>query len=256
MPEQGPPTCPQCKKPFRPGARTCVWCGLELPKVKKRSQTEPAEPTAMKTATGSGHCPGCGRVFQVGAENCMWCGHSLESVEMHDPEMTCPICNQPLEKMVHEKWILFVCGECRGAFVTQAVLKRFEKMYESLPMSDEARQAATTGATNKKEIVDVDPDRFYRKCPQCGEHMARRRYHRVSQIVVDECIGHGVWFDPEEFEQAVAFLKQGGIEAGKKWANSHAIGGTGEVVQEARAFGEMIAGWGRGGRGFGGGFFF
>ena len=45
----------------------------------------------------------------------------------------------------------------------------------------------------------------YLTCPRCGGPMARRAFERVSGIVVDECPRHGVWFDAQELEQALAW---------------------------------------------------
>jgi hypothetical protein len=56
----------------------------------------------------------------------------------------------------------------------------------------------------------IDPARF------AGDQMARRRYQRVADFVVDQCMAHGVWFDPGEFDMAVEFLSRGGLERGRK----------------------------------------
>jgi Zn-finger nucleic acid-binding protein len=64
----------------------------------------------------------------------------------------------------------------------------------------------------------------YRECPKCQNQMARRRYQRVSGVVVDECLGHGVWFDAGELMNVVAFLEAGGLEAARQYDKAYATG--------------------------------
>lgn len=218
-----------------------MWCGHDLPDVRKKSAgakpTEAQGPPPPAALAGGGKCPQCERPFQVGAEHCQWCGRDLGDAEVEAPEMFCPCCEVPLIEMSNEGWTLFMCPDCRGAFITAPVLVRFEKMYASAPATREAfGNGQALGKSVAKKEHEAARGRFYRRCPQCGQQMSRRRYHRVSSIVVDECMGHGVWFDADEFAQAVAFLKHGGMEAEKMYRSAHPSPGTGEIAREIQTF--------------------
>jgi len=233
--------CPNCHKPYRVGAGACQWCGYALPPTAP--QPPPPPPADAPQAAGPGKCPDCGRKFPDGAPKCIWCGRSLDDVEIVEREMTCPICKIPLVRMEHEAWILYMCRDCQGTFIPTGVLARFEHMYASIPMSQDVRARRMKDLRQDHAVVppkDVDEGRFYRPCPQCGQLMQRRRYQKVSNVVIDECLGHGVWFDPEEFGQAVAFLKEGGLEARRRWTAGEVSPGTGETINEIQSFAEKF----------------
>jgi Zn-finger nucleic acid-binding protein len=45
--------------------------------------------------------------------------------------------------------------------------------------------------------------------------MNRVNFARCSGIVVDVCKGHGTWFDRDELQQIVEFIRGGGLEAAR-----------------------------------------
>jgi len=142
----------------------------------------------------------------------MWCGESLSGVAVPEMVLICPTCNIRLDKKVGEGWEVHLCEECKGLWMSQSIFRRLEDLQRKQAKLDEAEQSeepevvgedSTEGKVRGDEMV-------YRKCPQCREMMARRRYARVSDVIVDQCVGHGVWLDAGEFQRVVRFLRTGG----------------------------------------------
>jgi len=100
------------------------------------------------------------------------------------------------------------------------MFRRLESLYDSIA---KARSAAPgtgddfDGGAPATAVRDfAEPVRqLYRHCPQCGSQMARRRY-RLSAVVLDECLGHGVWFDKGEIQSVTAFLERGGLDRARQ----------------------------------------
>ena len=40
--------------------------------------------------------------------------------------------------------------------------------------------------------------------------MSRRQYGRGSGVIIDYCRNHGIWFDPEELQQTLKWIAEGG----------------------------------------------
>jgi len=190
------------------------------------------------------HCPNCGRNFQPGRTRCQWCGADVSQVPLPQMQFACPCCegSPRLEEFHSGEWLLYLCARCGGLWVTTAALERLEEHYEQAPASRPRPEHVRPNgvAVAAGEAVSGDPgpatgaaadvappalpQSLYRPCPQCRELMARRNYHRVSGVVLDECLGHGVWFDRHEFERVLAFLKSGGIHRSTAHDAQHSSG--------------------------------
>jgi Zn-finger nucleic acid-binding protein len=66
----------------------------------------------------------------------------------------------------------------------------------------------------------------YLKCPDCGRHMHRRNFGKVSGVIVDECHDHGVWLDCDELGKIAAFVASGGVAYGRKLEAEEAASAT------------------------------
>jgi Zn-finger nucleic acid-binding protein len=159
-------------------------------------------------------CPNCNRSFQPGKEKCMWCGEDLSGVEVPSMQLVCPICKIQLSEYKDKGWLLHVCSGCRGVWIGSRVFERFEKMYENtkpLPATEKEGHVEKAKKRIREGIKDRMSDKPFKNCPQCGNHMARKKYKKISYVIIDECIGHGVWFDEGEFQSVLQFLQEGGL---------------------------------------------
>ena len=58
--------------------------------------------------------------------------------------------------------------------------------------------------------------RLYRPCPVCEKLMHRINFGRKSGIILDSCRPHGLWFDANELDSLVRWIRTGGeSEAGR-----------------------------------------
>ena len=60
-----------------------------------------------------------------------------------------------------------------------------------------------------------DQARLYRPCPVCGKLMHRLNFGRKSGIILDSCRPHGLWFDANELDAAVRWIRTGGESEAK-----------------------------------------
>ena len=72
------------------------------------------------------------------------------------------------------------------------------------------------GSTNLRMALPARPAARettvrYISCPTCGKSMNRQAFGRISGVVVDVCRDHGVWFDPGELSEVLAFIERGGL---------------------------------------------
>ena len=178
-------------------------------------------------------CPGCGRPVRPGRERCVWCGVDISSLAQPETHPLCPVCRSELTKHVSANWTVHLCGQGHGIWMTAPVLERFERFHESVrPQGRKSAKAngADASESNEREGVSLsnphppvlpegvqDTTVEYRPCPECGQAMARRAYKKISGVIVDACLGHGVWFDAGEFERVAQFLRAGGIEASRRF---------------------------------------
>ncbi|HYH46951.1 MAG TPA: zf-TFIIB domain-containing protein [Thermoanaerobaculia bacterium] len=54
--------------------------------------------------------------------------------------------------------------------------------------------------------------RAYRPCAVCGALMNRRNYGRRSGVILDICAEHGIWFDSDELQRLLRWIREGGEE--------------------------------------------
>ncbi len=153
-------------------------------------------------------CPDCGRVYQAGRDRCMWCGADLSAQPTPEMELICPLCGTRLDQRSDGQFMISICGTCSGMWMTDPMLKRFESHYEDI---DPTREGAPKPSADTSPSATRLSMEAYRRCPQCAQQMARRSYQRVSGVIVDQCLGHGTWFDPDEFERVIEFLLAGGL---------------------------------------------
>jgi Zn-finger nucleic acid-binding protein len=66
----------------------------------------------------------------------------------------------------------------------------------------------------------------YIPCPICHELMNRVQFAKCSHIVVDVCSSHGTWFDKDELQRGVQFIRAGGLQK----AHAHQL----EELKEAQ----------------------
>ena len=100
------------------------------------------------------------------------------------------------------------CPKCEGLWVD---VETFNAI-----CADREQQAAVLGGASplptpaplELKLEDVR----YLPCPECGTLMNRVNFAARSGVIVDVCRGHGTWFDRDELQHIVEFIRAGGLE--------------------------------------------
>ena len=127
-----------------------------------------------------------------------------------DSTPPCPACRPPAR--LHSRVLpalagaLFECDHCSGLWLGRELFAELERRAQheasSLPS---ARRVSP-----RRQAVE------YRRCAECGKRMHRKNYGGSSGIVVDLCGAHGLWFDADELDQALTWIRTGGLAAARR----------------------------------------
>ncbi|MEO0813622.1 MAG: zf-TFIIB domain-containing protein, partial [Myxococcota bacterium] len=131
-----------------------------------------------------------------------------------ETELTCPVC-ETRPKLVNRRFsdsdtAVSECPSCAGIWISHSL---FEKAVRtSQERSVAAVAAGRQGETSKVHAVKMRKQEgpMYRKCPECETIMNRQNYARRSGIIIDVCRQHGIWFDRDELDALLEWIREGG----------------------------------------------
>ncbi len=181
--------CPNCGAQVTPDHVRCDYCRSVL------------------TVTS---CPSCFSAVFKGMRYCPECGAAVDRTEAEtDKKRLCPRCDTVLIAADIAGTRIHECHDCGGIWVDAA---SFERICEDR----EKQEKAIVYPSAIKPTVLTQPvqkaSRFYVPCPECGELMNQKNFAGCSGIVIDLCKPHGIWFDRQELQRIVAFIKDGGLQ--------------------------------------------
>jgi Zn-finger nucleic acid-binding protein len=183
--------CPTCGAAASTDSTRCLFCDARLATVA---------------------CPSCFAMMFVGSLHCSRCGAKAaraESVEAAPRQ--CPRCRVEMESVMVGSATLRECARCGGLWVD---VESFERI-----ISEREDQAVVLGAASilpKQTVGASEPNKVrYVPCPVCQQLMNRVNFARCSGVIVDVCKGHGTWFDRDELQRIVEFIRGGGLEASR-----------------------------------------
>lgn len=195
----------------------CSWCGAPRTGDRERCPYCGAEFTLREKDLHT-ICPSCMTRVSDKARFCHHCGTAIVPQEQPGAvtQHGCPVCGP--EKKLRSRRLpgtgmpVMECPGCGGLWIGtgafQAVLERARQ--SALPPATEGGIAAPEKDRSKKSAPSQQGP-FYRNCIVCGKLMNRTNYGRISGVIIDICSEHGVWFDPEELERLVGWIRQGGL---------------------------------------------
>ncbi len=147
-------------------------------------------------------CGNCDRTFNSKLLDCPFCAWRVE-VSYKDKLLPCPHCSKPMEKVEEIESVLDVCPDCEGMWCENDTLAEITRERDVYKRDDIPR----------KFIRKPPPSEFtYIKCPICAKVMNRMNFARLSGIMIDICIRHGIWLDAGEIEEIRRFIANGGID--------------------------------------------
>ena len=228
--------CPQCSRRHvilqrAAGTVARCECGREfgLPADGLAGDVIKCANCGANPPAGANHCPycdahltnvRCARCFAQSTEgdnHCRACGHALATpIQELGPRpervYACPRCENALRAIMSGDALLDECTRCGGLWLAHDVFREVliseQDHSRLLAALDNLRPALPTEMRLRPE----DDQRFYVPCPECEQVMDRRQFARISGVVVDVCVAHGVWFDHDELPRIVQFARDGGLE--------------------------------------------
>ena len=118
------------------------------------------------------------------------------------PTRPCPRCEIGLGSRHVLDVVLDECADCLGLFVPKDVVPR---LVDPLDLGLEVVRTFPPGTPESETTVR------YLRCPRCAAMMNRRLLVRGSNVVVDVCQGHGVWFDAHELRRVAELGSEGAV---------------------------------------------
>jgi Zn-finger nucleic acid-binding protein len=183
--------CPTCGAAVSSAATHCSFCDARLATVA---------------------CPLCFAMMFVGSRHCARCGAKVERAEnIEAAGRRCPRCRVEMEAIAVGSASLRECARCDGMWVD---VESFERIISE--REEHASVLGTASQVEKRRGESHEPNKVrYVPCPECDQLMNRVNFARCSGVVVDICKGHGTWFDRDELQQIVEFIRSGGLESAR-----------------------------------------
>jgi Zn-finger nucleic acid-binding protein/DNA-directed RNA polymerase subunit RPC12/RpoP len=245
-------TCPQCRRQYdgtgQPvGARYRCPCGaaLEVPRPQPheaaviRCSSCGAPREAAATASAVVACRYCGADFTLReqqldavcpqclarvssrAHHCHSCGTRVQMrTGVTATELPCPACagsrKLARRQLGETDAAIFDCEVCGGIWVEKQV---FDVLADRA-RTDTLPDLSLRPAAGRPAPAAPGQGPFYRSCAQCGARMNRRNWGQKSGVIVDVCQNHGVWFDLDELDRLLRWLRTGGAVHTEKAAEA------------------------------------
>ncbi len=144
----------------------------------------------------------------AGSKFCPHCGARSERVPGGETGMPCPKCKSiALVEVALGKTSVYECSGCHGLWVDAATFDAI--------CTDRERQSVVLGSASemfKPGQRTIELKVQYVRCPACRELMQRVNFAKCSGIILDICKGHGSWFDRDELQHIVEFIRTGGLD--------------------------------------------
>jgi Zn-finger nucleic acid-binding protein len=194
--------CSSCSAPRRHGAESCDHCGADFTLHERDLQTI---------------CPQCMTRISNRARFCHRCATPIlpqgQAGEPTDRE--CPACGEASKKLSSRELgrevsiSVLECGSCAGIWLSRESFEILaERARGAAPDEEIAGFGVATSSSRRSAPRQRGP--LYRRCPECRQMMHRRNFGRRSGVVIDTCKDHGIWFDAEELERILRWIREGG----------------------------------------------
>ncbi len=188
--------CGHCGSRVANGDTDCSSCHTKL-SAQDKVEAQICPSCDARRLDDSGHCEGCGSTLHPSA---------LPPVPR---DGRCPRCDGDLCVHLGREAAVIECTGCGGIWAQRDALDHL--IGGASAPSDQSPSRATIGAHAEEPEDSPSEDRL--PCLTCGVEMKRfyfRHAGLTSNIVLDACRRHGVWFDHDELRRSVEFAMDPG----------------------------------------------
>lgn len=147
-------------------------------------------------------CHHCKKEYNKLFAACPFCGMKNDQiVTRFNKKPSCPRCHIPLRIARIRDNELDICASCYGIWLDMdefnyLVSERDVYSDQSIPRKYEKKPLSAKVMEGKKYIP----------CPRCDLLMNRKNFKKISGVIIDVCMHHGVWLDSGELEQIRSFV--------------------------------------------------
>ncbi|MEM6731552.1 MAG: zf-TFIIB domain-containing protein [Myxococcota bacterium] len=197
--------CSSCGGPRHGQEPDCAYCGASFTLIEKDLHVI---------------CPTCFTRISSHAKFCHSCATPIvvEQELGEESELRCPVCEGGAEgpprlvsrSLGPSQAAVLECPSCLGIWISHGLFERAVRHNQQQGFT--AATGAVRPTSSKVHAVKMRKQQgpMYRKCPECSTVMNRQNYARRSGIIIDLCPQHGIWFDAEELEAILEWLRDGG----------------------------------------------
>jgi Zn-finger nucleic acid-binding protein len=159
-------------------------------------------------------CPGCFARVSGRARFCHHCATPIFADEVAgDPtERACPTCEKASlrSRALRGNGVSALeCTRCGGLWLGSEAFARVREA--TLAAADPSPDAAAIKADARaRRPAGKAGGPQYRRCPICSVRMNRVNYGKQSGILLDRCATDGLWFDGDELDAVVRWMRLGG----------------------------------------------
>ena len=195
--------CSACGAPRQGDSRTCAFCDADFTLHERDLHTI---------------CPECMARVSDRARYCHHCATPLlPAGRAGEPTSTpCPSCDDSVcltsRQLGQPQISVLECPRCAGLWLSKATVQVLLEKVRSTSAATALTSTEAASATMQPH-VEGSPARLYRPCPECGKLMHRMNFGRKSGILLDSCRPHGLWFDANELDAVVRWIRGGGESA-------------------------------------------
>ncbi len=177
--------CPNCSGSVDPSKSRCDYCDAYIAFAR---------------------CPACFSIAPYDeAKFCAECGETLilpiKPLQKKDKKSNCPRCKNQLKSKVVDAHLVDFCADCGGVWLAHHL---FDDLLKNVPLNAEGalgKQPSKQKNTLPRHKVT------YLRCPECDDTMSRHNFMNDSDIILDQCNTHGIWFDKHELGVALEYVR-------------------------------------------------
>ncbi len=210
--------CSACGAPRSGQERACRYCNSDFTLHERDLDTL---------------CPQCMSRVSGKARFCHSCATPLllSQATAAATEHPCPACGAGTRlasrRLGSEDVAILECRICAGLWVEKEVFEVLAARARTGRVGDLPGPVLPAGPAAEPDIAPVSasapvaasaagpgaaPSPAYRPCAACGALMNRRNYGRRSGVILDVCTEHGIWFDSDELQRLLRWIRDGGEE--------------------------------------------
>ncbi len=195
--------CASCGAPRAAGAANCSFC---------------TAPFTLGEGARNTLCPVCASRIGDSQRYCHSCGTLIapEALAGGPTHFACPACKPPRNlssRKISEATTplaMLECGSCAGIWLGHRTFDALQERAQR-EVAPESFARLATPARPANGSAPSPATVTYRPCPVCKKLMVRRNFAGTSGIVVDFCGADGLWFDSEELDRVLAWIRGGGL---------------------------------------------